>query len=113
MVDIVDGPVYFVGDSLPDLVIETTYTTGGYVDWTQATSVKLEVMKFGGTKNFAEVTGVVTNVQPTKGEMKFQFASNPFVTPGKYVCQAKGQFGSKLQRTQRFMITVEDSVTAA
>lgn len=113
MADIADGPVYFLGDALPDLVIEVSYNTGGYVDWTQATSVKLEIMKFGGSKNFLEVTGITTNISPTKGEMKFQFASNPFVTPGKYVCQAKGLFGSKLQRTQRFMITVEDSVVTA
>jgi hypothetical protein len=111
--DIVDGPVYFLGDALPDLVIEVSYSTGGYVDWTQASEVRLEIMKFGGSKNFIEIVGVTTNVSPKKGEIKFAFSGNPFTTPGKYVAQAKGLFGSKPQRTQRFMIDVEESVTTA
>mgnify|MGYP001563213796 CR=1 FL=1 len=108
---ITEGPVYFVDERLPDIVIECTYDTGGFVDFSTASEVRLRINKYRRRTNVLSLIGVTTNVTPSRGQYRFVMpAASPFTSPGKYVAQITATFSGKTQRSQRFMITVEEAV---
>jgi len=106
-----EGPVFWSGERLPDIVCEITYDTGGFVDLSTASAVKLRINKYRRRTNILDLSGVTTNVTPTRGQYRFIMPDpSPFSSPGKYVAQITATFGGKTHRSQRFMISVEESV---
>ena len=111
--EIAEGPVLWLDETLPDIVIILTWDTGGFVDWSEADdNPHLYIARLNSEVNLADITGVATNVNEAKGEQRFVFSSNIFTSPGQYICQVIGVFGTKNHRTQRFVIEVLDSVPA-
>ena len=111
--EIAEGPVFWLDEQLPDIIIIVTWDTGGFVDWSSADNAPhLYVARRGSEVNLADITGVNTNVNEAKGEQRFTFSSNIFTSPGQYVAQVVGTFSAKTHRTQRFLIEVVDSVPA-
>lgn len=111
--EMAEGPVFWLDETLPDIVIISTWDTGGFVDWSEAdANPHLYIARLGSDTNLADITGVSTNVNESKGEQRFTFSSNIFTSPGQYVCQVVGVFSAKNHRTQRFLIEVLDSVPA-
>ena len=111
--EIAEGPVFWLDEQLPDIIVIVTWDTGGFVDWSSAdANPHLYVARRGSDNNLADITGVATNVNEAKGEQRFTFDSNIFTSPGQYVCQVVGVFSTKNHRTQRFLIEVLDSVPA-
>lgn len=111
--EIAEGPVFWLDEQLPDIVVITTWDTGGFVDWTSADAhPHLYIARYGSEVHLADITGVGTNVNEANGEQRFVFGSNIFTTPGHYIAQVIGTFGGKTQRSQRFLIEVLDSVPA-
>lgn len=106
----IEGPVYFVGQELPPIQVVLTYDTGGFVDMTQATNVRLEISRVRGTKNIAEIPGTTTGVNASKGEYRFEITGNPFKSPGRYIAQVYFRLGGKEQSSQPFIITVLERV---
>lgn len=113
MAEIAEGPVFWLAEQLPDIVITMTWDTGGWVDWSEAdANPHLYIARYGSETHLADITGVSTNVVEARGEQRFVFASNIFTSPGQYICQVIGTFGAKTQRSQRFLIEVLDAVPA-
>jgi len=111
--EIAEGPVVWLDEQLPDIVIISTWDTGGFVDWSEADSAPhMYIARMNSEVHLADITGVSTNVNESKGEQRFTFSSNIFTSRGQYVAQIIGTFGAKTHRTQRFMIEVLDSVPA-
>ena len=109
--EIVEGPVFWLDEQLPDIIVIVSWDTGGFVDWTEAdNNPHLFIARRGSTSNLADITGVATNVVPTRGEQRFIFATNIFTSPGQYIAQVEGTFSAKTQRTQRFLIEVLEKV---
>lgn len=190
---IIEGPVLWLDDRLPDLVIEASWDTGGIIDFSQASQVKLLVSRFRQQTNQVILYGTVTNVLPGRGQYRFVFPAidasstlaggvnnssdpvsvvvqagaganfpapatagpflinidsetlkctarvtdtltcsraqegtaiathltgaavtlhfNPFITPGRYIAQIVATFSGKTQRSQRFLITVNEGVS--
>ena len=111
--EIAEGPVVWLDEQLPDIVIISTWDTGGFVDWSSADSAPhLYIARLNSEVHLADITGVSTNVNEAKGEQRFTFSSNIFTSPGQYIAQVIGTFSAKTHRTQRFLIEVLDSVPA-
>lgn len=111
--EIAEGPVFWLDEQLPDIIVIVTWDTGGFVDWTEAdNNPHLHVARLNSELNLVDITGVATNVVPTRGEQRFIFATNIFTSPGQYIAQVLGTFSAKTHRTQRFLIEVLDSVPA-
>jgi hypothetical protein len=103
--------VFWVDERLPDIVVECTYDTGGFVDFSTASEVRLRISKYRRRANVLSLVGVATNVTPTRGQYRFVMpTASPFTSPGKYVAQITATFNGKTQRSQRFMISVEEPV---
>ncbi len=72
--EIAEGPVVWLDEHLPDIVIITTYDTGGFVDWSEADAhPHLYIARLNSTIHLADITGVGTNVVEAKGEQRFSF----------------------------------------
>ncbi|KKL28640.1 hypothetical protein LCGC14_2373120 [marine sediment metagenome] len=111
--EIAEGPVFWLNEQLPDIIVIVTWDTGGFVDWSSAdANPHLYIARYGSEVHLADITGVGTNVVETKGEQRFIFGSNIFTSPGQYVAQVIGTFSTKPQHSQRFLIEVLDSVPA-
>ncbi len=111
--EIAEGPIFWLSEQLPDIVIIMTWDTGGFVDWSEAdANPHLYISRLGSDVNVADITGVATNVVEANGEQRFVFSSNIFTSPGQYICQVIGVFGTKNHRTQRFLIEVLEGVAA-
>lgn len=70
---IIEGPVYWLEDRLPDLVIEASWDTGGVIDFSQASQVKLLISRFRQPTNQVILYGTVTNVAPGRGQYRFVY----------------------------------------
>src|SRR3989304_5451070 len=70
---IIDGPVFWLDDRLPDLVVECTWDTGGTVDFTQASQVKLLISRFRQPTNQILLYGVAGSVNAGRGQYRFVF----------------------------------------
>ena len=111
--EIAEGPVFWLDEQLPDIIIIVTWDTGGFVDWSSADSAPhMYIARLNSEVHLVDITGVNTNVVETNGEQRFVFSSNIFTSPGQYIAQIIGTFGAKTHRTQRFLIEVLDSVPA-
>jgi hypothetical protein len=111
--EIAEGPIFWLDEQLPDIVIIMTWDTGGFVDWSEADdNPHLYVARLGSEIHLADITGVATNVVEANGEQRFVFSSNIFTSPGQYICQVIGVFGTKNHRSQRFLIEVLEGVPA-
>lgn len=111
--EIAEGPVFWLDEQLPDIIVIVTWDTGGFVDWSSAdANPHLYIARYESEVHLADITGTSTNVVEANGEQRFVFGSNIFTTPGNYIAQVIGTFGGKTQRTQRFLIEVLDSVPA-
>lgn len=72
--EIAEGPIFWLGEQLPDIVIIVTWDTGGYVDWSSADAhPHLYIARLGSEVNLADITGVATNVIEAHGEQRFSF----------------------------------------
>ncbi len=111
--EIAEGPVFWLNEQLPDIVIVMTWDTGGFVDWSSAdANPHLYISRYGSAVHLADITGVGTNVVEANGEQRFIFGSNIFTSPGQYLAQVIGVFGTKNHRGQRFLIEVLEGVPA-
>lgn len=109
--EIAEGPVFWLDEQLPDIIVIVTWDTGGFVDWSEADSnPTLNVARRGSTNSLAVITGSSVNVVEARGEQRFIFGTNIFTSPGQYVAQVVGTFSAKTQRTQRFLIEVLEAV---
>ncbi len=71
---IAEGPVFFLDEQLPDLIVICTYDTGGFVDWSSADAhPHLYIARYESEVHLADITGVGTNVVEAKGEQRFSF----------------------------------------
>ena len=72
--EIAEGPVFWLGEQLPDIIIIVTWDTGGYVDWSSADAhPHLYIARYGSEVNLADIIGVATNVNEAHGEQRFSF----------------------------------------
>lgn len=63
----------WLDDRLPDLVVEASWDTGGIIDFSQASQVKLLISRFRQQTNQVILYGTVTNVSPGRGQYRFVF----------------------------------------
>ena len=81
--EIAEGPVVWLDEQLPDIVIISTWDTGGFVDWSEADSAPhMYIARMNSEVHLADITGVSTNVNESKGEQRFTFSSNIFTSRG-------------------------------
>ncbi len=72
--EIAEGPVFWLDETLPDIIIIVTWDTGGYVDWSSADAhPHLYIARYRSEVNLADITGVATNVNEPHGEQRFSF----------------------------------------
>ena len=75
--EIAEGPVFWLDETLPDIVIIVSWDTGGYVDWSAADGhPHLYIARYGSEVHLADLTGVSTNVNESKGEQRFPFTKD-------------------------------------
>ncbi len=75
--EIAEGPVVWLDEQLPDLVVIVTWDTGGFVDWSSADAhPHLYIARYESEVHLADITGVAVNVVEAKGEQRFSFTAD-------------------------------------
>ena len=72
--EITEGPVFWLDEVLPDIIVIVTWDTGGFVDWSSADAhPHLYIARYGSELNMANLTGIGTAVNEAHGEQRFPF----------------------------------------